>query len=274
MILGIDFGATTTNAVLLQRGQILKRASTESRAWNGRKLDSFLEGEGLAPEGIKAVAVTGGKSSLFRGKILGLKPEHVGEIDAIGAGGAFLSGLKRCLVASMGTGTCIVSFEKGRARHVAGTGIGGGTIVGLSKRLFGEERPEKLGKMAPKGSLRGIDLGVKEVVGSGIGLVPGNATASNFAKKGKAGSADLALAVQNMVAEANAVVVALAARASGQKKLVFVGKAASYPAVRASLKRALGYYGFKPVFPEQGEFAAAAGAAREREKNRSDLRLP
>ncbi len=261
MILGIDFGATTTDAVLFEEKKILRRASSGRTLGSARELEYFLKQKGFASAEIKCVAVTGGKSSFFKGRVLGLKAVHVGEIDAIGFGGSFLAGLKRCLVVSMGTGTCIVSFEKGKARHAAGTALGGGTILGLSKRLFGEGSPEKLGMMASKGSLKGIDLSVEEIVGGNIGLIPGKASASSFAKAGRASKADLALAVQNTVAEPNAVIAALAARSSKQKKIVFVGKTTTFPAVKASIKRVLGYYGFTPTFPKAGTLATAAGAA-------------
>jgi len=261
MILGIDFGATTTDFVLFDGHKILGKASYAKPLGSENALNSFLKREGFASKKVDCVAVTGGKSAFFKGNVLGFKPKHVGEIDAIGFGGCFLSGLKRCLVVSMGTGTCIVSFDKGKARHVAGTALGGGTIVGLSKRLFREGRPEKLGAMALTGSLKGIDLSVEEIVGRGIGIIPGKAAASNFAKSGKASKADLALAVQNTVAESNAIIAALAAKSSNQKKLVFVGKAAEFPAVKASIKRVLGYYGFQPSFPGLGKHATAAGAA-------------
>jgi len=261
MILGIDFGASTTDAVLFRGKKVLKRASSDRKLGSTRALEHFLKRKGLASKEIKQVALTGGKSALFKGKVLDLKPVHVNEINAIGFGGAFLAGKKRCLVVSMGTGTCIVCFDREKASHVAGTSLGGGTIVGLSKRLVGEDNPKSLETLASKGSTKGINLTVEEIVGKGIGIIPGKASASYFAKSGKASRADLALAVQNMVAETNAVIAGLAAKSSKQKSLVFVGKAASYPAVRAAIKRVLGYYGFAATFPKRGEFATAAGAA-------------
>ncbi len=261
MILGIDFGATTTDVVLFNGKRILRKESSAKQLGSEKKLNSFLKKKDFASKKISAVAVTGGKNSFFKGKVLGNKPTHVEEIEAIGFGGCFLAGLKHCLVVSMGTGTCIVSFDRGKARHVAGTALGGGTIVGLSKRLFGEGNPEKLGKMALNGSLKKIDLSVEEIVGKGIGIIPAKAAASNFAKNGKASKADLALAVQNTVAESNAIIAALSAKYSCRKKIVFVGKTAAFPAVKATVRRVLGYYGFKPIFSGLGEHATAIGAA-------------
>ena len=47
-----------------------------------------------------------------------------------------------------------------------------------------------------------MDLLVEEIVGGGIGVVPGNATASNFAKSKKgASSEDLARGIANMIGQ-------------------------------------------------------------------------
>ncbi len=256
MILGIDFGITTTDVALMEENRLLKAFYLKSKSL--RDLKKALFSKGIDLSGVGGIAVTGG---IARKKIFGKRVFRVGELNAIGFGGAFLSGAKKALVVSMGTGTCIVSFNKGEVKHVGGTPLGGGTIVGLSKKLLGESQPEKLQKLASKGSLHSIDLSVRDAIGSGIGIIPGNATASNFAKKGIGGKADLALAVQNMVAESNAVIAALAARSSNHRKIVFVGKTPLFPAVRRTLKRVLRYYGFSPVFPGRGEHAMAVGAA-------------
>ena len=43
-----------------------------------------------------------------------------------------MSGLDRAVVVSMGTGTAYVMADKGRVSHLGGTGVGGGTLLGLS----------------------------------------------------------------------------------------------------------------------------------------------
>ena len=258
MILGIDFGATTTDAVLLSGKKIVKKASTGKISTAG-KLNTFLKKNGFKSFSISTVAVTGGKSRFFKSKVLGLKPKHVNEINAIAFGAAFLAKTKRCLAVSFGTGTCLVLFEKGKAKHVIGTGIGGGTITGLSKLLVKETGPDALVRMAKKGNIHNVDLSVKEVIGSGIGLLEGSATASNFARA-KGSRADLAAAVQNLAAESVAVLAIATSRQCNCKKIVFTGRTLSFPIIQKRLAAAAKCFGAKFFFPKNKEFATAIGA--------------
>ncbi len=257
MILGIDFGISTTDVVLLDNCRLHKFFSLESKSLPALK--KALAKNKIGMDKVDRIAVTGAK--LSRGKLFGKPVSVVSEVNAIGFGGAFLSKSKNCLVVSMGTGTCVVSFSRGRAKHVGGTGVGGGTILGLSKRLVGVSDVGKLSKLASKGSLRKTNLTVGDAVGGSVGLVPASATASNFAKLNVVAKADLALAVQNMVGEVVAVVAALAAKGSGQKKMVFVGKTADFLVVRQAIRQVLSYYGVSPTFPKGWGQATALGAA-------------
>lgn len=256
MILGIDFGISTTDVALVRGSKPIKTFHIETKSQAA--LERAMRKNGIDLDVVKCIAVTGGNRS--QKKVLGRKFSRVSEINAIGFGGAILSGSKSALVVSMGTGTCVVSVRNGRAKHVGGTGLGGGTIIGLSKRLVGTDSVSKLSILASCGKKNKIDLSVQEAIGSGIGVVPGNATASNFAKKGSS-KKDLALGIQSMVGETNAVIAAFAARQKAHKKIVFVGKTTKFPAVRKSLKTVLAYYDFKPLFPKHKEYATAIGAA-------------
>ena len=217
MILGIDFGISTTDIAVVKNGKIIKAFHIEA----GTPLAGALRKKRIDVNKVDGIAVTGGNHS-FK-KILGKKFSKVNEINAIGFGGASISKAKSALIVSMGTGTCMVSFKNGKVKHVGGTGLGGGTVLGLSKRLVGTTNIKSLSKLALAGKKENVDLTVKEAIGSGIGIIPGNATASNFAKASKS-KKDIAFGVQEMVAEANAVMVALAAKQTGHKKIVFIGK--------------------------------------------------
>jgi type II pantothenate kinase len=257
VILGIDFGISTTDVVLLDNCRSRKSFSLESKSLSALK--KAIAKNKIDLDKVDRIAVTGAKPSQ---KILFKKPiSVVSEINAIGFGGAKLSKSKNCIVVSLGTGTCVVSFKGGRAKHVGGTGVGGGTVLGLSKRLVGISDVEKLSKLASKGSLKKTNLTVGEAIGGSVGIVPASATASNFAKLTAVGKADAALAVQNMVGEVVAIVAVLATKGSGQKKMVFVGKTATFSVVRKAIRQVLSYYGFSPVFPKGLGQATALGAA-------------
>jgi len=263
LILAIDFGASTTGAVLLKGRRVVKKACVAKTMESKKEIELFLKKNCFDSfKGkISAVAVTGGKSAFFTHKIFGLRPKHVDEIDAIGTGAAFLAGKKRCLAVSMGTGTCVVLFEKGESRHVIGSGVGGGTIVGLSRLLAKETRIEKLAGLAEKGNLRNVDLSVGDIVGGGIGVVGSCATGANFAKMRDCSMADLAAGVQNMAAESVAVLAVAAARQCGCNGIVFTGRAPLFPFVRRRLLEAGRLFGGRFVFPKNLEFGTAIGAA-------------
>ncbi len=260
MILGIDFGASTTDAVLLQGSRIMQKATAPKVIDSVKGLNSFLKKNKFDSFPIKRVAIAGGKSAFFKGKILGVQPVHVDEINAIAFGAKFLSKSNRFLAVSMGTGTCIVFFEKGKAKHVIGTGLGGGTIIGLSRLLVGETDIKKLIKLAAKGNLHNVDLSVADIVGKGIGLLNADATAANFAQCGNCSKADLAAGVQNMVAEAVAVLAISAARQYYCKKIVFIGRTPSFTFVKKRLLAAAKCFNATFSFPKNSAFGTALGA--------------
>ncbi len=257
-ILGIDLGASTTDFVLMEGKRVYFKESMPSLDLDSleKKIKSVKKNLG----GISFIALTGGKSAFFPSRFSGIKVKKVNEINAIGAGGLFLSGKKRALVASLGTGTCIVSMNGSIARHCCGTGVSGGTLVGLSKKLLGFSDLKRFNSLAKKGSLKRIDLSVMDIVGKGIGNLPGNATASNFAKAGNSTKADIAIGIANLVAEANASIVSLSAQKCRQHDIVLTGKLLSVPVVKKRLLAGLKLLGCKAVVPRHYEIATAIGA--------------
>ncbi|MFH1234195.1 MAG: hypothetical protein V1493_01120 [Candidatus Diapherotrites archaeon] len=162
---------------------------------------------------------------------------------------------------SLGTGTCIVDAKgNGKFEHCSGTGVGGGTLLGLSMRALGAKGLKEINALAEKGNLSKVDLLVEDIAGKGIGKLPGNATAANFAKCGKAGRGDVALGIINMVAETNAVLVSLAAEKCGQKEIILTGKLLAVHVFRKRLLAAFRVLGKKVVVPKDYGIATAAGA--------------
>ena len=259
MILGIDLGASSTDFVLMDKREILGKKSIGSVPLRG--LAKEIKELGWPLEKIRFIALTGGKSSRAKKEIAGLPVRKVNELQAISAGGLALSSKKNALVVSLGTGTCIVSARNNTFSHAGGTGIGGGTLVGLSKILLNTTDLEKINALAEKGKSGNVDLLVRDVVGSGIGSLPGNATAANFARLGRARKQDVAAGIANLVAEANAMVIALAARDSKQPCVVLTGKLLGVPALRKRLVACLKTLGFKPVISRNSGIATAVGAA-------------
>ncbi|MDR3121982.1 MAG: hypothetical protein LBU58_11725, partial [Clostridiales bacterium] len=84
--------------------------------------------------------VTGARADMLDTRRLPPPDARYAEIDCI-AEVARCVGLDRAVVACLGTGTPFVVYEGGVAEHFGGTGIGGGTFLGLCERLLGLADP-------------------------------------------------------------------------------------------------------------------------------------
>lgn len=270
MIIGLDIGASFAKAILVNKSleiiekQILPVEDLKTAA--SRTLISFVGkiGEDFKNR-VEIVAASGGGSRFIEGEILGLQVKRVDEISAIGLGGLLLAGRSEGLVISAGTGTAIVAaYDNGRiVKHVGGTGVGGGTIIGLSRRLLGLSSFEDLENMALGGDSRNVDLTVGDIVGGPIGIVPADATASNFGKLTCGSRAeDVAAGIFNMVSQTIGVLAAMAAKAYNlENSVILVGMLPKSKIISRMMCETVKMFGAKAIVPSNCEFANALGAA-------------
>jgi len=177
MIVGIDIGGTTTDAVAIKGKNVVRvisiTASDPVAAASGA-LGKLITTLGCSLTDIETIVATGGGASSIEKKI--------DEISAIGIGGRTLAGLDEALVVSMGTGTPFVSVKNGKITHFGGTGVGGGCLLGLAKHILNINTLKTLEALAEKGNLRNVDLSVGDIARGPVGSIPADATASNFGK--------------------------------------------------------------------------------------------
>lgn len=266
--IGIDVGGSTTKAVALRDKKILnvsEMPSSDPLATSIGLLGKLVMMMGCSLKDIDVIAMAGGHSRQLPDNILGLRVVKVDEITAAGIGGLVLTGLDEALVVSMGTGTALIEVrENGRKiRHVGGTGVGGGTLLGLSKKILGISSISVLIEMAEKGDSRRVDLTVGDIVGGSIGILSPDMTASNLGKVGDTSSQeDLAAGIVNLVGEVISSVSYLAASKLGlEDKIVLVGRVATLPSVLKSIQRVFSSFNAKAIVPELPEYAVAVGAA-------------
>ena len=270
MIVGLDVGASLTKGVLIDDElkflgkSILPTAKPKETSIKILK-NLLREIGGDYREKIKFIAAAGGGSRFIGSHIMGLSVKRVDEIRSIGLGGLFLSRKKECLVVSAGTGTAIVAvYDNGKiVKHVGGTGVGGGTIIGLSRTLLKTENFSVIENMALKGNTSNVDLTVKDIVGESIGIVPADVTASNLAKlKESSNPNDVAAGIINMVSQTIGVIAAMAAKACKlEKSVVIVGTLAKSKIVARIICEAARLFGASASVPENCEFSTAVGAA-------------
>jgi type II pantothenate kinase len=264
LIIGIDIGGSTTDAVLLDDPvRVVTVEANDPIAAAAGALGKLVSDLHHRLSEITTIAATGGGARLLGDELLGVPVRKVPEITAIGVGGSTLAGRREALVVSMGTGTAIVSVKGEDIRHVSGTGVGGGTLLGLSKHLLNVARVETLEQMAERGDLSRIDLTVGDLAGGPVGNLPADATASNFGKvSSDASPEDKARALVNMIAEVIVVLSVSAARANGLRDVVLTGKLVRVKPFVQRIQATRVLFECNFVIPPHAEFATAIGAAR------------
>jgi type II pantothenate kinase len=265
MIVGIDIGGSTTDAVVIENGglHVVTIEANDPVAAAAGSLGKLAAEFGIRLEDIERIAATGAGARVLGDSLLGRPILKVNEFTAIGVGGTSLAGMEQALVVSLGTGTAIVSVTPDKIQHFSGTGVGGGTLLGLARHMLGVVTIERLEELARKGDLRRIDLTVRDIAGGPIGDLPPGTTAANFGKIGAdATTEDKALAIMNMIVESIGVLSLASARACGQENIVLTGKLSRLFRFMQEAKRLDFPFGRRFVIPEHADYATAIGAAR------------
>ena len=192
------------------------------------------------------------------------KVKKQSEFKSIGLGGLYLSKLDSAIITSCGTGTALVYAKAGEEpKYLGGTGVGGGTLVGLSKKLLSMDNVEHISNLAKTGSTEKVDLKIKDITKADI--VPGFGdimTASNFGlMDDRATKADIALGIINMVFETIGMVSIFAARNYKTRDVVLTGNLSGVsqaPAIFETLNR---MFDMNFIIPENSRFGTVIGAA-------------
>ncbi len=185
MIIGIDIGSTTTKAVSLEDGKVVKKISTRAEdaitSASGAFGKIILE-NGIRMTDIKRIMITGAGATKIEGELFGIPTEKVNEITAIGIGGMYLSGQDNIVIANIGTGTAIIEAQRDRIIHLGGSGVGGGTILGLAKKLLSLSDFKDIMKLAEEGKLDPVDLLLEDIMITDFSFLGKKSTASNLEK--------------------------------------------------------------------------------------------
>ncbi len=265
IVIGLDVGGSTTKVVgfsgkkMLQKTMV--RASDPATSTYGG-IGNFLTLNKLRLSDVKEVYITGVGASHISHDVLGLPAQKVDEFLSVGLGGLFLSGLDKAIVVSMGTGTSLVSVNRAGSKHIIGTGVGGGTLLGLSKAILGINDFTLISEMALKGNLRDIDLSIGDLSTVDIGGLAANTTASNFGKlNDKVKDEDMALGIVNLVFQSIGTVAIMASRLENLEQIVFVGSLSKVEAGRNCLYQFSELYKKEIIIPQDAEYSTAIGAA-------------
>ena len=266
VILGIDIGGSTTKIVGLRTdGSVLSmlrvRAEDQVTSLYGA-LGNYLTSNGLTLKDVRRVVLTGVGASYVEGDIYGLPTCKVDEFSASGTGALALSGQDSAVVVTMGTGTAFMWAEKsGSVRHLCGSGIGGGTLGGLCRKLVGMERFGQIKKLAAQGDLGQVDLTIADITCNPAPTLDPTLTAANFGNLAEdASPADLAAGAVNLVLQAIGTMTVLACQCCDTRTVVLTGSMTTLDQVKPNFENFEKLYGIHYIVPENATFATAIGA--------------
>jgi type II pantothenate kinase len=264
MIIGIDIGSTTTKAVAVKNKEVIKKIKTKAfdavTSATGALGKMILE-ESITLQDIEKIVITGVGSSTISSDIFGIPTKKIDEITAIGIGGMYLAKEENIIIANIGTGTVIIEANRDKIVHYGGSGVGGGTIVGLAKKMLGIENMNTIVDLASLGNLGNVDLLIEDITDKDLSFLNRETTASNFGKMLEtSGKSDIALGILNMVYQVIGVLSVFAARNKNIMKVVVTGNGSNNPIGQRTLSQITGMYGVTFEYPEDAEYATAMGA--------------
>ncbi len=270
IIVGIDVGGSTTKIVgfdgdrLLEAG-LVKANDPIASVYGG--FGKFTTDNNISLSDIDKIMVTGVGSEFLGDNIYGVDTVHVNEFIANGKGGLYLSGIDEAVVVSMGTGTAYVYSNKktGEYTHLGGTGVGGGTLVGLADKLLGVRSAQHVSDLALHGDINNIDLLISDITKTDISpTLSTSATASNFGKVSDLASReDIALGLINMVYETIAMMAIFSARMKNIKDIVLIGNLTVLPQAEEIFGKLRNMFGVNIIIPENAAYGTVIGAALE-----------
>ena len=271
VVIGIDVGGSTTKIVGFRKdgekreliAPLFVKATDPVTSIYGA-FGKFTDVNSLAFSDIEKVLTTGVGASYLSKPIYALPCGTVPEFKSIGLGGLYLSHLQEAIIVSMGTGTAIVHARAGQdTDYLGGTGVGGGTLLGLSKKMLGIEQIDHLEQLAAEGNLSNIDLRIGDFSHKGKNVsLPDHMTAANFGKLSDvASNGDLALGLLNMVFETVGMMALFAARSRGIKDIVLTGNLTSIAYAKTAFASLSDMFDVNFTIPDNAQYATVIGTA-------------
>lgn len=254
-------------------GSLLKMAIEEAGQYHYKKYPVTQMEEAIGWLSFMAqgasVGLTGGRAHVLQNKFFP-SARIIPEFEATCEGARFLLHKKNnkvdqpFLLVNIGTGTSWYLVDGKDDQRILGSGIGGGTFMGLGQILAGANDFQKLVELAKAGEKEKVDLLVKDIYPPEISPLDGNLTAGNFAKAAISSNrkgADMAASALNLVAETIILLTKQTAQLHGVKNIIYIGSTlAGNAPLQDGLVELSKMAGLQPDFLEKGEYCGALGA--------------
>ncbi|MGD0340459.1 MAG: type II pantothenate kinase [Bacteroidales bacterium] len=265
MVIGIDIGSTTTKVAAIDLNNDIIKIKTKAidaiTSATGAFGKMIMENH-FKLENIEKIIITGAGASKITDNLFGIKTNKIDEFMAIGIGGKYLSKKDQIIISNIGTGTAIIEVNKNSITHLGGTGVGGGTIIGLAKELLKTSDFDTILQYASKGNINNVDLNIGDIVETNIGFLDKEFTASNFGKMlDIATKEDIALGIINLTYQVIGMVSVFAAKSKNNDTVVITGNGSNNPIGQKILINISKLHKIDFEFPDDAEYATAIGAA-------------
>ena len=255
IVIGIDVGISTTKIIgINESGTVVSpiriKATDPVTSLYGA-FGKYLHDNNISLQDIEHVMITGVGSAYINTPVYGLPTDKAGEFLADGLGARYEAGQDDMIVVSMGTGTSLVQCKGDDIRHIGGLGIGGGTLMGLSRIMLQTDDVKHIVGLAMEGNLANIDVQIGDISPAPLPGLPSNATASLFGNaSSNASREDIALGIITTVLQTIGSSVILSSLGSGIKKYVLIGNLTLLPQCKDIYPALERIYGVEFVIPQ------------------------
>lgn len=264
--IGIDVGGTLTKVAFFDQNHQLNLLHFPSS-------DLYIVSEWITSykDDIQ-IGLTGGRAEQLKTFLRSHENLHyLVEFDATIAGVNYQ--LKKdnhqfteAVITNIGTGTSIHSLKGSEHKRIAGTGIGGGTLLGMSALMTGIHQFDEIVKFSAAGSRSEVDMLVSDIYFGNKTPIDGGLTASNFGDAGlrplmERSKEDVLATVQGLVGEVISTLSIQCAFAEEVEHIVYIG---STLAQNKPLQKIIGDYTKRknrtPIFLRDNGYSGAIGA--------------
>jgi len=225
-----------------------------------------------------SICVTGGRAEQLKQHFNANKEiPYIVEFDATMNGVMYqmkLGSLKpeAAIIANIGTGTSIHIMQENMHKRLGGTGIGGGTLLGLGMSLTGITDFDEIIKQSRAGSRATIDVLVSDIYKNNKLPIKGTLTASNFGgislnTATDNSASDLLAGVQGIIGEVVASLCIQVADAHHVEDIIYIGTTLEDNELLQQIIESYTVLKLKkPIFLEQHGYSGAIGALLENTK--------
>ena len=265
IVIGIDVGISTTKIVGIKNGKVsapIRITAADPITSLYGAFGKYLHDNDIMLQDVEQVMLTGVGAAYIEQPIYGLPTDKAEEFLADGLGARFESKINHAVVVSMGTGTTFVKCDGDEIRHIGGIGVGGGTLLGLSRLLLNTDDHKQIVAMAQKGNIRNIDLQIGDISAHPLPGLPMDTTASNFANaKSDASKEDIAAGIIKMVLQSIGSAAWLASLGSDIRDFVLIGNLSLMPQCKEIFPGLEKLYNIRFHIPKYSQYCTAIGAA-------------